>query len=105
MERETELPHHAVFEDDVALSLAVSEAVGTRSLRRPTLRNAIVAAVKRAKADQLPPQAVLVGLKAYLREHVMPAVTPAEWDEFAQHAVRWTIGEYQREDAGRAASE
>ncbi len=61
---------------------------------RPQLRASVTAYVVGLRREQLPPQTVVVLIKALLREGLPPRVDPAAERELTAAVVRWCIEAY-----------
>jgi hypothetical protein len=81
---------------DHALAVTLAVAARVHALGRPEVREAVRAAVERAKAHDVPAEAVLLGLMRCIEAYVAPHVADGESLEFTRHATRWALEAYHR---------
>jgi len=88
-----------------AVEQALERAVQRHLESMATLQQAIEACVLELRAQGLPPETMLVTMKAFIRHtataHPPPGIAASSWaaDGYLEQIVRWSIAEYYRPTA------
>lgn len=88
-----------------AVEQALEKAVHRHLASMAALQQAIEACVLELRAQGLPPETMLVTMKAFIRHtagiHPPPGIAASSWaaDGYLEQIVRWSIAEYYRPTA------